>query len=133
MKISLQHLLISFGGSFIAVATFVGILLVVDKIWGDDEADEKRPLEEMVISYFDAHGVEYEKVDSCNYRFTYNDNIYFWKYYPEDSEFLQIIAFWEAPAKNQNELLALANQLNAEWKFIKIFVDEENDAIFAFE
>lgn len=133
MKTIVTDLLVSFGGSFIAVAAFVGILLVVDKIRGDDETENIQPLDEKVILYFENHDMAYEKVDSFECRFTYNDRIYFWKYDPEDPEFLRIISFWEVSTKDRYEMLSLANQMEMEWKFIKIVVDDDNDVIFAFQ
>lgn len=130
MKTSLQHLLISFIGSLLALACFVGIALLFD----NDDDETSVPLDEKVIAYFDAQGILYEKVELEEspddlYRFSYNGNNYLWQYYPDDKLFLRIVKTFETTPEidstDREKLFELYNQMEHKLKCIKIVLSDD--------
>ena len=108
MKTSLQHLLISFIGSLLALACFIGILQLIDNY--NDETSV--PLDEKVIAYFEDQEISYEKLEIEDttddlYSFSYNGNKYIWQYYQDDKSFL------------------LINQMERKLKCVKIVLRED--------
>ena len=95
MKTIVVNVLVSCVGSFLALSVFIGIMYVIDKIQGDDEQETmQQSLEEKMIDYFESHDIPYEDVENGEYKFTYQDNVYFWQYDKEDEEFLHIISLY---------------------------------------
>lgn len=128
MKTSLQHLLISFIGSLLALACFMGIFTLFD----DDEQTDA-PLDKKVIAYFDANDISYEELDSDLYSFSYNNHKYLWRYYLEDKLYLRIISSWENELTDRGKLLELTNQMEDKLKCIKIVVEDDNSISFSVE
>lgn len=130
MKTSLQHLLISFIGSLLALACFIGILQIIDNF--NDETSE--PLDEKVIAYFEDQGISYEKLEVEDttddlYSFSYNGNRYIWQYYSDDRSFLRIIKTYdisfEMDSTARFKFLELINQMERKLKCVKIVLRED--------
>lgn len=126
MKPIIKNILAGFAGSLVSIALFIGVLLCIDKIQEHQEEKANLPLNEKVLAYLDKHDIPYEEVDTFAYIFTYNDDIYFYRYDPEDPEYMFIMSSW-AIRNNYHALLETANELQWKKKFIKIRV--ENDRV----
>jgi len=134
MKTILTDLLISSLGSFVALSVFIGIMYIIDKIQGDDEQETiQQSLEEKMIDYFESQDIPYEDVENGEYKFTYQDNVYFWQYDKEDEEFLHIISFWILPEISHNELTEVVNRMHRDYKFIKVTIDHDASVILTLE
>lgn len=134
MKTIVENVLVSCVGSFLALSVFIGIMYVIDKIQGDDEQETiQQSLEEKMIDYFESHDIPYEDVENGEYKFTYQDNVYFWQYDKEDEEFLHIISFWILPEISHNELTEVVNRLHTDYKFIKVTIDSDTSVILTLE
>ena len=134
MKTIVVNVLVSSIGSLIALSVFIGIMYVIDKIQGDDEQETiQQSLEEKMIDYFESHDIPYDDVENGEYKFTYQDNVYFWQYDKEDEEFLHIISFWILPEISHNELTEVANRLHTDYKFIKVTIESDTSVILTLE
>ena len=134
MKTIVVNVLVSCIGSFIALSVFIGIMYVIDKIQGDDEQETiQQSLEEKMIDYFESHDIPYEDVENGEYKFTYQDNVYFWQYDKEDKEFLHIISFWILPEISHNELTEVVNRMHKDYKFIKVTIESDTSVILTLE
>lgn len=130
MKTSLQHLLISFIGALLAIASFGGIV----RLFNSNDEETREPLDEKVIAYFDDQGISYEKLELEDmtddlYSFSYNGNKYLWQYYPDDKSFLRIIKTYdisfEMDANGRVKLLELFNQMERKLKCVKIILRDD--------
>jgi len=130
MKTTLQHLLISFIGSLLALACFIGILQLIDNY--NDETSV--PLDEKVIAYFEDQEISYEKLEIEDttddlYSFSYNGNKYIWQYYQDDKSFLRIIKTYdisyEMDSTARVKCLELINQMERKLKCVKIVLRED--------
>ncbi|MBO6075270.1 MAG: hypothetical protein J6P74_09100 [Paludibacteraceae bacterium] len=130
MKTLLQHLLISFIGALLAIASFGGII----RLFHNNDEETREPLDEKVIAYFDAQGISYEKLDFEDfsddlYSFSYNGNKYIWQYYPDDKLFLRILKTYEiTPEMNQKvrvQFLERLNQIERKLKCVKIVLRDD--------
>jgi hypothetical protein len=128
-----KEILACFLGSLIALTLFVGIAYGIDEIVDNHDTEKIKPLNERVLAYFDEKGIPYEEIDTMVYAFTYNETRYIYFYNPNDSVFLHITSPWETNNKDHNTLLEIANKLAWEWKFIKIYIDDENNIRFSIE
>ncbi len=134
MKTIVVNVLVSCVGSFLALSVFIGIMYVIDKIQGDDEQETiQQSLEEKMIDYFESHDIPYEDVENGEYKFTYQDNVYFWQYDKEDEEFLHIISFWILPEISHNELTEVVNRMHKDYKFIKVTIESDTSVILTLE
>lgn len=134
MKTIVVNVLVSCVGSFLALSVFIGIMYVIDKIQGDDEQETiQQSLEEKMIDYFESHDIPYEDVENGEYKFTYQDNVYFWQYEKEDEEFLHIISFWILPEISHNELTEVVNRIHTDYKFIKVTIESDTSVILTLE
>jgi len=134
MKTIVVNVLVSCVGSFLALSVFIGIMYVIDKIQGDDEQETiQQSLEEKMIDYFESHDIPYEDVENGEYKFTYQDNVYFWQYEKEDEEFLHIISFWILPEISHNELTEVVNRIHKDYKFIKVTIESDTSVILTLE
>ena len=134
MKTIVVNVLVSCVGSFLALSVFIGIMYVIDKIQGDDEQETiQQSLEEKMIDYFESHDIPYDDVENGEYKFTYQDNVYFWQYDKEDEEFLHIISFWILPEISHNELTEVVNRLHTDYKFIKVTIESDTSVILTLE
>ena len=134
MKTIVVNVLVSCVGSFLALSVFIGIMYVIDKIQGDDEQETiQQSLEEKMIDYFESHDIPYEDVENGEYKFTYQDNVYFWQYDKEDEEFLHIISFWILPEISHNELTEVVNRMHTDYKFIKVTIESDTSVILTLE
>lgn len=134
MKTIVVNVFVSCVGSFLALSVFIGIMYVIDKIQGDDEQETiPQSLEEKMIDYFESHDISYEDVENGEYKFTYQDNVYFWQYDKEDEEFLHIISFWILPEISHNELTEVVNRLHTDYKFIKVTIESDTSVILTLE
>ena len=134
MKTIVVNVLVSCVGSFLALSVFIGIMYVIDKIQGDDEQETmQQSLEEKMIDYFESHDIPYEDVENGEYKFTYQDNVYFWQYDKEDEEFLHILSFWILPEISHNELTEVVNRMHKDYKFIKVTIDHDASVILTLE
>lgn len=134
MKTIVVNVLVSSIGSLIALSVFIGIMYVIDKIQGDNEQETiQQSLEEKMIDYFESHDIPYEDVENGEYKFTYQDNVYFWQYDKEDEEFLHIISFWILPEISHNELTEVVNRLHTDYKFIKVTIESDTSVILTLE
>ena len=127
MKPIIKNILAGFAGSLVSIALFIGVLLCIDKIQEHQEEKDKLPLNEKVLAYLDKHDIPYEEVDTFTYVFTYNDDIYVYRYDPEDPEYMFIMSSLAIENTNYHALLEIANELQWKKKFIKIKV--ENDCV----
>ena len=130
MKTSLQHLLISFIGALLAIASFGGIV----RLFNSNDEETREPLDEKVIAYFDDQGISYEKLEVEDttddlYSFSYNSNRYIWQYYPDDKSFLRIIKTYDIPFEMDStarfKFLELINQMERKLKCVKIVLRED--------
>ena len=134
MKTIIVNVLVSCIGSFIAFSVFIGIMYVIDKIQGDDEQETiQQSLEEKMIDYFESHDIPYKDVENGEYKFTYQDNVYFWQYDKEDEEFLHILSFWILPEISHNELTEVVNRMHKDYKFIKVTIESDTSVILTLE
>lgn len=134
MKTIVVNVLVSCVGSFLALSVFIGIMYVIDKIQGDDEQETtQQSLEEKMIDYFESHDIPYKDVENGEYKFTYQDNVYFWQYDKEDEEFLHIISFWILPEISHNELTEVVNRMHTDYKFIKVTIESDTSVILTLE
>lgn len=133
MKTIIANILACFVGSLIALTLFVGIAYGINEIVENHDTEKIKPLNERVLAYFDEKGIPYEEIDTMVYAFTYNETRYIYFYNPNDSGFLRITSPWETNNKDHNTLLEIANKLAWEWKFIKIYIDDENNIRFSIE
>ena len=134
MKTIVVNVLVSCVGSFLALSVFIGIMYIIDKIQGDDEQETiQQSLEEKMIDYFESHDIPYEDVENGGYKFTYQDNVYFWQYDKEDEEFLHIISFWILPEISHNELTEVVNRMHTDYKFIKVTIESDTSVILTLE
>lgn len=134
MKTIVVNVLVSCVGSFLALSVFIGIMYVIDKIQGDDEQETiQQSLEEKMIDYFESHDIPYEDVENGEYKFTYQDNVYFWQYEKDDEEFLHIISFWKLPEISHNELTEVVNRIHTDYKFIKVTIESDTSVILTLE
>ena len=134
MKTIVVNVLVSCIGSFIALSVFIGIMYIIDKIQGDDEQETiQQSLEEKMIDYFESHDIPYEDVENGEYKFTYQDNVYFWQYDKEDEEFLHILSFWNLPEISHNELTEVVNRMHKDYKFIKVTIESDTSVILTLE
>ena len=134
MKTIVVNVLVSCVGSFLALSVFIGIMYVIDKIQGDDEQETiQQSLEEKMIDYFESHDIPYEDVENGGYKFTYQDNVYFWQYDKEDEEFLHILSFWKLPEISHNELTEVVNRMHTDYKFIKVTIESDTSVILTLE
>lgn len=134
MKTIVVNVLVSCVGSFLALSVFIGIMYVIDKIQGDDEQETiQQSLEEKMIDYFESHDIPYEDVENGEYKFTYQDNVYFWQYDKEDEEFLHILSFWILPEISHNELTEVVNRMHKDYKFIKVTIESDTSVILTLE
>lgn len=134
MKTIVVNVLVSSVGSFLALSVFIGIMYVIDKIQGDDEPETiQQSLEEKMIDYFESHDIPYEDVENGEYKFTYQDNVYFWQCDKEDEEFLHIISFWILPEISHNELTEVVNRMHKDYKFIKVTIESDTSVILTLE
>lgn len=127
MKPIIKNILAGFAGSLVSIALFIGVIWCIDKFQERQEEKDKLPLNEKVLAYLDKHDIPYEEVDTFAYKFTYNDDIYFYIYDPEDPEYMLIMSSWAIENTNYHALLETANELQWKKKFIKIKV--ENDRV----
>ena len=134
MKTIVVNVLVSCVGSFLALSVFIGIMYVIDKIQGDDEQETiQQSLEEKMIDYFESHDIPYKDVENGEYKFTYQDNVYFWQYDKEDEEFLHILSFWILPEISHNELTEVVNRMHKDYKFIKVTIESDTSVILTLE
>lgn len=134
MKTIVVNVLVSCVGSFLALSVFIGVMYVIDKIQGDDEQETiQQSLEEKMIDYFESHDIPYEDVENGGYKFTYQDNVYFWQYDKEDEEFLHILSFWKLPEISHNELTEVVNRMHTDYKFIKVTIESDTSVILTLE
>lgn len=134
MKTIVVNVLVSCVGSLIALSVFIGIMYVIDKIQGDDEQETiQQSLEEKMIDYFERYDIPYEDVENGEYKFTYQDNVYFWQYDKEDEEFLHILSFWILPEISHNELTEVVNRMHKDYKFIKVTIESDSSVILTLE
>lgn len=134
MKTIVVNVLVSCVGSLIALSVFIGIMYIIDKIQGDDEQETiQQSLEENMIDYFESHDIPYEDVKNGEYKFTYQDNVYFWQYDKEDEEFLHILSFWILPEISHNELTEVVNRMHKDYKFIKVTIESDTSVILTLE
>lgn len=134
MKTIVVNVLVSCVGSFLALSVFIGIMYIIDKIHGDDEQETiQQSLEEKMIDYFESHDIPYEDVENGEYKFTYQDNVYFWQYEKDDEEFLHIISFWKLPEISHNELTEVVNRIHTDYKFIKVTIESDTSVILTLE
>ena len=134
MKTIVVNVLVSCVGSFLALSVFIGIMYVIDKIQGDDEQETiQQSLEEKMIDYFESHDIPYKDVENGEYKFTYQDNVYFWQYDKEDEEFLHILSFWILPEISHNELTEVVNRMHTDYKFIKVTIESDTSVILTLE
>ena len=134
MKTIVVNVLVSCIGSFIALSVFIGIMYIIDKIQGDDEQETiQQSLEEKMIDYFESHDIPYKDVENGEYKFTYQDNVYFWQYDKEDEEFLHILSFWILPEISHNELTEVVNRMHKDYKFIKVTIESDTSVILTLE
>lgn len=134
MKTIVVNVLVSCVGSFLALSVFIGIMYVIDKIQGDDEQETiQQSLEEKMIDYFESHDISYKDLENGEYKFTYQDNVYFWQYEKEDEEFLHIISFWILPEISHNELTEVVNRIHTDYKFIKVTIESDTSVILTLE
>ena len=134
MKTIVVNVLVSCVGSFLALSVFIGIMYIIDKIQGDDEQETiQQSLEEKMIDYFESHDIPYEDVENGEYKFTYQDNVYFWQYDKEDEEFLHLISFWILPEISHNELTEVVNRIHTDYKFIKVTIESDTSVILTLE
>lgn len=134
MKTIVVNVLVSCVGSFLALSVFIGIMYVIDKIQGDDEQETiQQSLEEKMIDYFESHDISYKDVENGEYKFTYQDNVYFWQYDKEDEEFLHILSFWILPEISHNELTEVVNRMHKDYKFIKVTIESDTSVILTLE
>lgn len=134
MKTIVVNVLVSCVGSFLALSVFIGIMYVIDKIQGDDEQETiQQSLEEKMIDYFESHDIPYKDVENGEYKFTYQDNVYFWQYDKEDEEFLHILSFWNLPEISHNELTEVVNRMHKDYKFIKVTIEGDTSVILTLE
>lgn len=134
MKTIVVNVLVSCVGSFLALSVFIGIMYVIDKIQGDDEQETiQQSLEEKMIDYFESHDIPYEDVENGEYKFTYQDNVYFWQYEKDDEEFLHIISFWKLPEISHYELTEVVNRIHTDYKFIKVTIESDTSVILTLE
>lgn len=134
MKTIVVNVLVSCVGSFLALSVFIGIMYVIDKIQGDDEQETiQQSLEEKMIDYFESHDIPYEDVENGEYKFTYQDNVYFWQFDKDDEEFLHIISFWILPEISHNELTEVVNRMHKDYKFIKVTIESDTSVILTLE
>ncbi len=96
-------------------------------------SDKLKSLEEKMIDYFESHDIPYEDVENGEYKFTYQDNVYFWQYDKEDEEFLHIISFWILPEISYNELTEVVNRMHKDYKFIKVTIESDTSVILTLE
>ena len=127
MKPIIKNILAGFAGSLVSIALFIGVIWCIDKFQEHQEEKANLPLNEKVLAYLDKHDIPYEEVDTFTYVFTYNDDKYFYRYDPEDPEYMLIISSWAIRNNNYHALLETANELQWKKKFIKIRV--ENDRV----
>ena len=64
-----------------------------------------------MIDYFESHDISYKDVENGEYKFTDQDNVYFWQYEKEDEEFLHNISFWILPEISHNQLAELNQRI----------------------
>lgn len=134
MKTIVVNVLVSCVGSFLALSVFIGIMYVIDKIQGDDEQETiQQSLEEKMIDYFESHDISYKDVENGEYKFTYQDNVYFWQYDKENEEFLHILSFWILPEISHNELTEVVNRMHKDYKFIKVTIESDTSVILTLE
>lgn len=134
MKTIVVNVLVSCVGSFLALSVFIGIMYAIDKIQGDDEQETiQQSLEEKMIDYFESHDIPYEDVENGGYKFTYQDNVYFWQYDKDDEEFLHILSFWKLPEISHNELMEVVNRIHTDYKFIKVTIESDTSVILTLE
>ena len=134
MKTIVVNVLVSCVGSFLALSVFIGIMYIIDKIQGDDEQETiQQSLEEKMIDYFESHDIPYEDVENGEYKFTYQENVYFWQYDKEDEEFLHLISFWILPEISHNELTEVVNRIHTDYKFIKVTIESDTSVILTLE
>lgn len=134
MKTIVVNVLVSCVGSFLALSVFIGIMYIIDKIQGDDEQETiQQSLEEKMIDYFESHDIPYKDVENGEYKFTYQDNVYFWQYDKEDEEFLHILSFWILPEISHNELTEVVNRMHTDYKFIKVTIESDTSVILTLE
>lgn len=134
MKTIVVNVLVSCVGSFLALSVFIGIMYIIDKIQGDDEQETiQQSLEEKMIDYFESHDIPYKDVENGEYKFTYQDNVYFWQYDKEDEEFLHILSFWILPEISHNELTEVVNRMHKDYKFIKVTIESDSSVILTLE
>lgn len=134
MKTIVVNVLVSSIGSLIALSVFIGMMYIIDKIQGDDEQETiQQSLEEKMIDYFESHDIPYEDVENGEYKFTYQDNVYFWQYDKEDEEFLHILSFWILPEISHNELTEVVNRMHKDYKFIKVTIESDTSVILTLE
>ena len=134
MKTIVVNVLVSCIGSFLALSVFIGIMYVIDKIQGDDEQETiQQSLEGKMIDYFESHDIPYKDVENGEYKFTYQDNVYFWQYDKEDEEFLHILSFWNLPEISHNELTEVVNRMHKDYKFIKVTIESDTSVILTLE
>lgn len=72
-------------------------------------------------------------MENGEYKFTYQDNVYFWQYDKEDEEFLHIISFWILPEISHNELTEVVNRMHTDYKFIKVTIESDTSVILTLE
>lgn len=133
MKTIIANILACFVGSLIALTLFVGVAYGIDEIVENNDTKKVKPLNERMLEYFDEKGIPYEVRDTMVYSFIYNETRYIYFYNPNDPHFLRITSYWETNNKSHNTLLEIANKLALEWKFIKIYIDDENNIRFSIE
>lgn len=134
MKTIVVNVLVSCIGSFLALSVFIGIMYIIDKIQGDDEQETiQQSLEEKMIDYFESHDISYKDVENGEYKFAYQDNVYFWQYDKEDEEFLHILSFWVLPEISHNELTEVVNRMHKDYKFIKVTIESDSSVILTLE
>ena len=127
MKPIIKNILAGFAGSLVSIELFIGVLWCIDKFQELQEEKANLPLNEKVLAYLNKHDILYEEVDTFAYKFTYNDDIYIYRYDPEDPEYMFIMSSWAIENTNYHALLETANELQWKKKFIKIKV--ENDCV----
>ena len=109
-------------------------MYIIDKIQGNDEQETtQQSLEEKMIDYFESHDIPYKDVENGEYKFTYQDNVYFWQYDKEDEEFLHILSFWTLPEISHNELTEVVNRMHTDYKFIKVTIESDTSVILTLE
>lgn len=130
MKTSLQHLLISFIGALLAIASFGGII----RLFHNNDEETREPLDEKVIAYFEDQDISYEKLEFEDmtddlYSFSYNGNKYLWQYYPDDKSFLRFIKTYdishEMDSTDRLKLLELFNQMERKLKCVKLVLRDD--------